>query len=180
MIGSVAQNWHDFLRFYQGGVGNGPGNSDSVVRVLSQYERTPPDPTPEVQYDWPAPTPDVTYAYYRSGSPNIGQLQSIFSDMAKASYGITSVPADQADPKRLLACNRGHWAIENANHYRRDTTLGEDTSRLRARHAPANNATLNNIVLAIVFHRGFRHPPEANLHFMMQRKDALDAILSPD
>ena len=88
-------------------------------------------------------------------------------------YAITSVTPDRAGPEQLLAWNRGHWAIENANHYRRDA------SRIRARHAPANNATLNNIALAIVFHRGFRHVPEANLHFMMRRDDALDAILSP-
>ena len=58
-------------------------------------------------------------------------------------------------------------------------TLGEDASRIRARHAPANNATLNNIALAIVFHRGFHHLPDAQMHFMMRREDALDAILSP-
>ena len=55
----------------------------------------------------------------------------------------------------------------------------QDKSRIRARHAPANNATLNNIALAIVFHRGFRHLPEANLHFLMRPLEALDAILSP-
>ena len=97
----------------------------------------------------------------------------------ETAYGITSVPAERAGPARLLAWNRGHWQVENANHYRRDATMGEDASRIRARHAPANNATLNNIALAVVFHRGFRHLPEANLHFMMRRQDALDAILSP-
>ena len=45
--------------------------------------------------------------------------------------------------------------------------MGEDASRVRARHAPANSAPLNNIALAIVFHHGFRYLPEANLHFMM-------------
>jgi predicted transposase YbfD/YdcC len=94
-------------------------------------------------------------------------------------YALTSVSSQRASPEQLLAWNRGHWAVENANHYRRDATLGEDASRIRARHAPANNATLNNIALAIVFHRGFHHLPEAHLHFMMQRHDALDAILSP-
>ena len=98
----------------------------------------------------------------------------------ETALGITSVPEDRADPERLLAWNRGHWQIENGNHYRRDVSLGEDASRIRARHGPANNATLNNIALAIVFHRGFRHVPEANLHFMMRRKEALDAILLPD
>ena len=44
---------------------------------------------------------------------------------------------------------------------------------------PANNATLNNIVLALVFHQGFRYLPEANTHFMMRRQEAINAILSP-
>ena len=95
-------------------------------------------------------------------------------------YALTSANAEQAPPKRLLAWNRGHWMVENANHYRRDFTLREDASRVRARHAPANNAILNNIALALVFHRGFRYLPDANMHFMMHHQDALDAILSPD
>ena len=92
---------------------------------------------------------------------------------------LTSVSAERAGPAQLLAWNRGHWMVENANHYRRDATRGEDASRIRARHPPANNATLNNIALAIVFHRGFHHLPDAQMHFMMRREDALDAILSP-
>ena len=95
-------------------------------------------------------------------------------------YGIASAGAERAGPERLLAWNRGHWQVENGNHYRRDATMGEDASRVRVRHAPANNATLNNIALAVVFHRGFRYLPEANLHFMMRRDEALDAILSPN
>ena len=97
----------------------------------------------------------------------------------ETAYGITTVPAERAGPERLLAWNRGHWQVENGNHCRRDATMGEDASRVRKGHAPANNAILNNIALAVVFHRGFRHLPEANLHFMMRRRDALDAILSP-
>ena len=97
----------------------------------------------------------------------------------ETAYALTSVSAERAAPAQLLAWNHGHWMVENANHYRRDATLGEDASRIRARHAPANNATLNNIALAIVFHRGFHHLPDAQMHFMMRRDDALDAILSP-
>ena len=98
----------------------------------------------------------------------------------ETAYGITSVTADRAGPERLLGWNRGHWQVENGNHYRRDASMGEDAARFRARHAPANHATLNNIVLAVVFHNGFRYLPEANRHYMMRRADALDAILSPD
>ena len=38
---------------------------------------------------------------------------------------------------------------------------------------------VEGIALAGVFHRGFPYLPEAHLHFMMRRRDALDAILSP-
>ncbi len=93
--------------------------------------------------------------------------------------GITTVPAERADPERLLAWNRGHWQVENGNHFRRDASMGEDAARFRARHAPANHATLNNIVLAVVFHNGFRCLPEANRHCMMHRDDVFDAILAP-
>ena len=98
---------------------------------------------------------------------------------AETACGVTSVPADRAGPERLLAWNRGHWQVENGNHFRRDASMGEDAARFRARHAPANHATLNNIVLAVVFHNGFRHLPEANRHCMMRRDDAFNAILAP-
>ncbi len=73
-----------------------------------------------------------------------------------------------------------HWQVENGNHFRRDATMGEDAARFRAGHSPANHAMLNNIVLAVVFHNGFRYLPEANRHYAMRRDDAFDAILSPD
>ena len=95
-------------------------------------------------------------------------------------YGICSVGADAAGPQRLLAWNRGHWMVENGNHHPRDATLGEDDCRVRARHAPVNNAAMNNIALAVVRHRGFRFLPDATIHFMMRRADAFDAVLSPD
>ena len=48
--------------------------------------------------------------------------------------------------------------MENSNHYSRDTTFREDASRMRTGHAPANNAALNNLALAIVVLR--REPGE--------------------
>ena len=60
---------------------------DGLQRILTTNYAIPPDPTPETPNDWPAPTRGVAYAYHTSGSPNIGQLQSIFSDAAKAIYG---------------------------------------------------------------------------------------------
>ncbi len=97
----------------------------------------------------------------------------------ETAYGICSVAAERAGPERLLSWNRGHWMVENGNHHPRDASLGEDACRVRARHAPANNAIMNNIALAVVRHRGFRHVPEAVDHFSMRRGDAFDAVLTP-
>ena len=97
----------------------------------------------------------------------------------ETAYGICSVAAERAGPERLLAWNRGHWMVENGNHHPRDASLGEDACRVRVRHAPANNAIMNNIALAVVRHRGFRFVPEAVDHFSMRREDAFDAVLSP-
>ena len=90
------------------------------------------------------------------------------------------------DPNGCRPGTAATGLLGNGNHFHartralRPASMGEDAARFRARHAPANHATLDNIVLAVVFHNGFRHLPEANRHCMMRRKDALDAILSPD
>ena len=92
-------------------------------------------------------------------------------------YGITSVDDKRGTPEQLLCWNRGHWAVETKNHYIRDVTFGEDGCRSHTRCAPANNAVCANIALAIIFGRGFRTAPEATRHFVLNRKDAFDALL---
>ena len=64
-------------------------------------------------------------------------------------YGVTSLPAQVADPHRLLALTRGHWGIENGLHWRRDVTFHEDHAQLRMGHAPEMLAVLNNIVIGL-------------------------------
>ena len=78
-------------------------------------------------------------------------------DSREVAYGITSLSPEQADAKRLLALNRGHWTIENGNHRYRDTTFAEDACLMHTRHGPSNNAILNNMALAVIFHRGSKH-----------------------
>ena len=94
-------------------------------------------------------------------------------------YGITSLSPDQAGPERLLALNRGHWTVENQNHRHRDTTFAEDACLMRTRHGPANNAVLNNMALAIIFHNGFTGVEAAVQHFAMGRDKAIRAITQP-
>ena len=59
----------------------------------------------------------------------------------EAAYGITSVPPNAPVPNVCSPGTAATGLLENGNHYRRDATMGEDASRIRARHAPANNAT---------------------------------------
>ena len=97
-------------------------------------------------------------------------------------YGITSADAEKASPQQLLEWNRGHWAVESKNHYRRDVTFGEDRSTVRVGSGPANSAVCNNIALAVILGRKkeFESVPAAARHFSQNRGDAFCAIeLSP-
>jgi predicted transposase YbfD/YdcC len=67
----------------------------------------------------------------------------------EVAYGITSLPAAEADAARLLALGRRHWQIENGLHYRRDVTLQEDASQVRRGQAPQVLAALNNVVCGL-------------------------------
>jgi hypothetical protein len=59
-------------------------------------------------------------------------------------YGVTSLPRERADARRLLGLARRHWAIENGLHYVRDVTLGEDACRVRSGSAPQVLAAVRN------------------------------------
>ena len=45
------------------------------------------------------------------------------------SYAISSLPATDADARRLLSLSRGHWGIENRLHWVRDVTFDETALR---------------------------------------------------
>lgn len=92
-------------------------------------------------------------------------------------FGITSLPAHEAGPARLLALNRDYWGIENGLHYRRDVTLNEDRTRVKMGQAPRVMAILNNLVLGLVARNGSKYVPEARRMFAAQPDQALDLIL---
>ena len=80
-------------------------------------------------------------------------------------YGITSLPKEKADPKRLLGIVRSLWGIENGLHYRRDVTLKEDATRLTKGKAGHNMATLNNLLLGMLAHKGYNNVASARRRF---------------
>lgn len=75
----------------------------------------------------------------------------------EVAYAITSAPRDQADAATLLACSRGHWAIENRSHYVRDVTFGEDASQIEKGYAPQILAGLRNGMIAALRAEGVKN-----------------------
>ena len=67
------------------------------------------------------------------------------------SYVITSLPRQEASPRRLLKLIRGHWGIENRLHWVRDVTFDEDRCQIRTGAAPQVMAALRNLVIGL-FH----------------------------
>jgi predicted transposase YbfD/YdcC len=87
-------------------------------------------------------------------------------------FGITSVPRERADARRLLELTRQHWQIENGVFHVRDVTLGEDGCRVRTGAAPMILSTMRNVLLnllnglgvsnkAAALRRHAAHPNEA-------------------
>jgi predicted transposase YbfD/YdcC len=68
----------------------------------------------------------------------------------EVAYGLTSLPRERADARRLLGLARRHWGIENSLHYVRDVTLGEDGCRVRLDAAPQILAGVRNAALHLL------------------------------
>jgi predicted transposase YbfD/YdcC len=65
----------------------------------------------------------------------------------EARHYLSSLPADAALLQRVI---RGHWGIENRLHWVLDLAFQEDSSRVRADHAPENLAILRHIALNLL------------------------------
>jgi len=71
-------------------------------------------------------------------------------------YGLTSRTPEQADPRRVLKVNRGHWTIENSCHYILDWNYDEDRSRIRTGHGPENITRLRRFAIGVIKSQGAR------------------------
>jgi len=68
-------------------------------------------------------------------------------DELETSFFITSL----APKVRALAGHiRGHWGIENSQHYILDVTFAEDSSRIRSGTAPEISASIRRMALNIL------------------------------
>ena len=71
-------------------------------------------------------------------------------------YGITSRSKQQADARRLLEINRGHWTIENSCHYILDWNYDEDRCRIRTGYGPENMTRLRRFAIGVIKSKGVR------------------------
>lgn len=80
-------------------------------------------------------------------------------------YGITSLPPDRASACHLLQLTRNHWGVENGLHYRRDTTLREDQTRMKHANQAQSTAVLHNFIIGLARKLGFCNLASAQRSF---------------
>ena len=91
-------------------------------------------------------------------------------------HGITSFTAWQANPADILAGNRGHWGVENREHYVRDRTFDEDRSQVRTGASPQFLATARNIVMSLLRLAGCENVARG-MEYLSRRLDQILALL---
>jgi predicted transposase YbfD/YdcC len=94
-------------------------------------------------------------------------------------YGITSLSRARAKTKHLAALWRGHWTIENREHYVRDETFGEDRCQLHAGHSAQAMAALRNAVLNVLRYQGWSSVPAAMRRYGASLQQALQLLGVP-
>ena len=92
-------------------------------------------------------------------------------------YGLSSLPALEASPARLLELTRGHWSIENGLHYRRDVTFQEDACRMKSHTAAQALAICNNLAIGLLRHAGWENLAAARRHYEARLDEALRLVL---
>jgi len=118
------------------------------------------------QIDWLEAKPDW------AGLQAVGRVEStrIIGDHTsmECRYFLCSFP----ERDRFAATVRGHWAIENAQHWILDMQFGEDACRTRRDHSAENLALIRRMALNVLRHNG---PPRDSI-----RRRKLRAALNDD
>jgi predicted transposase YbfD/YdcC len=91
-------------------------------------------------------------------------------------YGMTDVPREKANAKRILEWRQNHWRIENCSHYRRDVTLGEDACQVRINNAPEVLAALNGGILALMAFFGVKNVAKQLRYYAAKPREALQLL----
>jgi predicted transposase YbfD/YdcC len=92
------------------------------------------------------------------------------------SYGLTDLTAVQAGAAQLECLWRGHWTIENRDHYVRDVTLGEDAGQAHTGSTAHALAAWRNGILMVLRCAGWRNIADAMRAYAASVHNALDLI----
>ena len=87
----------------------------------------------------------------------------------EARHYLSSLPADAALLQRVI---RSHWGIENRLHWVLDLAFHEDSSRVRADHAPENLAVIRHFALNLLRRDPSRRIGLKNSRFKAALNDA--------
>lgn len=144
------------------------GNQPGLLEALEFYfrdrgqphfvEQTPPDHGRiETRKIWTTTELNRYLEFPHVGQAFVIERQRTNKKSGKTSveiaYGLTSRPAEQAGPQRVLRANRGHWAIESC-HYMIDWNFDEDRSRIRTGYGPENITRLRRFAIGVLKSKG--------------------------
>ncbi len=91
-------------------------------------------------------------------------------------YGITSVPEEEANAKRVLKDNRGHWSVEIC-HYMIDWNYDEDRSQIRTGFGPENITRLRRFTIGLLKSRKSKETiPEMMKKLMLNVRAVFDCL----
>ncbi len=97
---------------------------------------------------------------------------------SEIAYGVTSLTAAKAPPRRLLNLNRGQCGIEYGLHSRRDVTLHEDAGRRTVTAFGHTMATLNNLVIGLTSGRKGTNLAKARRYYNAHPDQALPLLFA--
>jgi predicted transposase YbfD/YdcC len=95
---------------------------------------------------------------------------------SEVTYGITDLTLAQAGAAELESIWRGHWSIENRDHYVRDVTLGEDAGQAHSGSTPQALAAWRNGLLIVLRRAGWQNIADALRAYAASVHHALDLI----
>ena len=117
--------------------------------------------------------------------PHVGQVFAIErtsiekktgQSSCEMAYGITSRSPEQADARRLLEINRGHWSIENSCHYILDWNYDEDRCRIRTGHGPENVTCLRRFAIGLIKSKGVKNVAQKMRHLNRNTRLVFDYL----
>jgi len=91
-------------------------------------------------------------------------------------YGITSRPPEEADAKKILEINRGHWCIENKCHYILDVLFAEDQGQIRKGYGPENVSRLRRFAVGTLLFKGVTNVTQKTRELARNTRQVFDYL----